>query len=141
MEKRLIRPIKGRVFLGVCAGLGNYFNVDPILIRIIFIILTVWGGIGVLLYLVGIFLIPEEKKAFEDINQASIETKAEEKKQKTANNSGQGEIFFGLFILILGIYFLVQIFIPQFTLSRLWPISLIVIGVLILATAFKKGAS
>jgi len=44
----------------VCAGLGAYFGVDPTLVRLAFVVLTVFGGAGVLLYLCAWLLIPEE---------------------------------------------------------------------------------
>jgi len=58
--KRLYRPRDGRVVAGVCAGLAAYFGVDPTLVRLAFALLTVFGGIGILLYLCAWIVIPEE---------------------------------------------------------------------------------
>ena len=58
--KRLYRIQDGRVVAGVCAGLAAYFGVDPTLIRLAFALLTVFGGIGVLLYLGAWLVIPDE---------------------------------------------------------------------------------
>ncbi len=58
--KRLYRLRDGRVVAGVCAGLAAYFGVDPTLVRLAFALLTVFGGAGVLLYLCGWIVIPEE---------------------------------------------------------------------------------
>jgi phage shock protein PspC (stress-responsive transcriptional regulator) len=58
--KRLYRPREGRVVAGVCAGLATYFGVDPTLVRLAFALVTVFGGFGVLLYLVAWAVIPEE---------------------------------------------------------------------------------
>ena len=58
--KRLYRPREGRVIAGVCAGLAAYFGVDPTLVRLAFALVTVFGGIGILLYLVAWIVIPEE---------------------------------------------------------------------------------
>ena len=58
--KRLYRAREGRVVAGVCAGLAAYFGVDPTLVRLAFALVTVFSGIGVLLYLVAWVLIPEE---------------------------------------------------------------------------------
>ena len=58
--KRLYRAREGRVVAGVCAGLAAYFGVDPTLVRLAFALVTVFGGIGVLLYLVAWIVIPEE---------------------------------------------------------------------------------
>ncbi|HMI27059.1 MAG TPA: PspC domain-containing protein, partial [Streptosporangiaceae bacterium] len=45
---------------GVCAGLAAYFGIDPALIRLAFALFTIFGGAGVLLYLVAWIVIPEE---------------------------------------------------------------------------------
>jgi phage shock protein C len=58
--KRLYRLHDGRVVAGVCAGLAAYFNVDPTLVRLAFALLTIFGGAGVLIYLVAWIVIPEE---------------------------------------------------------------------------------
>jgi phage shock protein PspC (stress-responsive transcriptional regulator) len=58
--RRLLRAREGRVLGGVCAGLGRYFNTDPVFFRIGAIVLTLIGGAGVLLYLAALLLIPKE---------------------------------------------------------------------------------
>ena len=58
--KRLYRPRDGRVVAGVCAGLAAYFGIDPTLVRLAFALATVFGGIGILLYLCAWIVIPEE---------------------------------------------------------------------------------
>src|SRR5918998_1358050 len=58
--RRLLRARSGRVIGGVCAGLGRYFNVDPIIFRIAAIALVFAGGTGILAYLAALLLIPSE---------------------------------------------------------------------------------
>ena len=58
--KRLYRARDGRLVAGVCAGLATYFGVDPTLVRPAFALVTVFGGIGALLYLCAWIVIPEE---------------------------------------------------------------------------------
>jgi len=57
--KRLYRSRQDRYLAGVSGGLAEYFNVDANLFRIIFILLTFFGGIGILLYLTALILVPE----------------------------------------------------------------------------------
>lgn len=59
----LRRGRSGRVLVGVCAGLGRHTGIDPLVYRVAFALLTVAGGIGVLLYLVGWLLLPAEYAA------------------------------------------------------------------------------
>jgi len=63
--RRLTRARAGRMIGGVCAGLGRYFNVDPIIFRIGAIVLTLVGGAGILAYLAALLLIPAEDSAEE----------------------------------------------------------------------------
>jgi phage shock protein C len=58
--KRLYRTREGRVVAGVCAGIAAYFGIDPTLVRLVFALFTIFGGAGVLLYLVAWIVIPEE---------------------------------------------------------------------------------
>jgi phage shock protein C len=60
--RRLLRPLDDRVVAGVCSGIGRYFQVDPVLIRVAFIIFAaVTWGTALLAYPVVWFLIPEEQ--------------------------------------------------------------------------------
>ena len=58
--KKIYRSRKDKVLIGVCGGLGDYFGIDPVLIRIIFILLSFVNGIGFLLYLISAVVIPLE---------------------------------------------------------------------------------
>ena len=60
-ETRLLRRSRtDKVIGGVCGGLGRYLGVDPVLLRIAFVVLAVAGGSGILLYIVAWILIQEE---------------------------------------------------------------------------------
>jgi phage shock protein C len=58
--KRLERKVSGRWVAGVCAGLAAYTGLDASLIRVIFAVLTFFGGLGPIGYVLGWALIPEE---------------------------------------------------------------------------------
>lgn len=57
----LRRSREDRVIAGVAAGLGRYLGIDPVIIRIAFLVLAFFGGSGILLYLIGWVAMPEEK--------------------------------------------------------------------------------
>jgi phage shock protein PspC (stress-responsive transcriptional regulator) len=59
-EKRLIRSRNNRMLFGVCAGLAEYLNVDPVIIRLLAVLLTLWNGVGLLIYLVLALIMPQE---------------------------------------------------------------------------------
>jgi phage shock protein C len=58
--RRLYRSLRQRMVGGVCGGLGEYLAIDPTLIRVLFILAAIFGGHGVLLYLILLLLVPIE---------------------------------------------------------------------------------
>ena len=58
--KRLFRSRNERMLGGVCGGLGKYFNIDPVLVRLIWVVAFFFAGFGLLAYLLGWIIIPEE---------------------------------------------------------------------------------
>jgi phage shock protein PspC (stress-responsive transcriptional regulator) len=64
---RMYRDPDHRVIGGVCAGMGAYWDLDPVIVRIIFIALAVGGGLGVLVYLILYIVIPEAKTTSQKI--------------------------------------------------------------------------
>lgn len=69
-SKRLFRDTDNAMLAGVAAGLGNYFGIDPLLIRLLFVIATVTGGWGAVIYIVLWLLIPEAKTSSERLQMA-----------------------------------------------------------------------
>jgi len=60
--KRLYRSAKERILGGVCGGLGDYFDVDPTLIRLLWILFVLAYGAGILAYLIAWFIVPRNPK-------------------------------------------------------------------------------
>lgn len=58
--KRLYKSADDKMICGVCGGIGRYFNIDPTLVRLIFAILGITGGSGVIAYIIAVILIPSE---------------------------------------------------------------------------------
>ncbi|HMN15026.1 MAG TPA: PspC domain-containing protein [Bellilinea sp.] len=59
-NKRLYRSNSDKMIAGVCAGLANYFSMDPTVMRLIFILLLILGGNGLLIYLILLIIMPPE---------------------------------------------------------------------------------
>ncbi len=59
--KKLYRSRTNRIFAGIVGGLGEYFNIDPVLLRLIWVLVVIFTGLvpGVLVYLIAIYIIPE----------------------------------------------------------------------------------
>jgi phage shock protein PspC (stress-responsive transcriptional regulator) len=64
---RMYRDTDNRIIGGVCAGMGAYWDIDPIIIRIIFVALVLAGGIGALVYLILYIVIPEARTTAQKI--------------------------------------------------------------------------
>lgn len=58
--KKLVKSYRNRTISGVCGGIGEYLETDPTLIRIAFILITLMGGSGVLLYIACALVMPDE---------------------------------------------------------------------------------
>jgi phage shock protein C len=59
-QKKLYRSKNNRMIAGVCGGLAVYFNMDPVLVRVLAVVLTLFSGAGILGYIVLWAITPEE---------------------------------------------------------------------------------
>jgi len=120
----LRRSSEDRVIAGVCGGLGRYLGVEPILLRIAFVVLAVAGGSGVLLYVVAVLLIPSERPGdhvgpFRTVPGAT------------------GRILAGTALIALGTILLLDRVFPWFG-RVVGPINLIAIGVAVLVWGTRR---
>ncbi len=60
MEKRLYKSKTNKTIAGVCVGIGEYFGIDPTIIRLIWVAFCLAGGSGILAYVIACFIIPDE---------------------------------------------------------------------------------
>ena len=58
--KRLYRSKKDRMICCVCGGIANYFNIDPTLVRLAFVLIAMGAGSGILAYIIAAIIIPDE---------------------------------------------------------------------------------
>ena len=71
--KRLVRTRDDSVLAGICGGFSQYFNLDSALVRLLWVFFTIFGGSGVLAYLVAVFIIPDETNAKDVIPRRLID--------------------------------------------------------------------
>lgn len=114
---RLRRSKEDRVLGGVCGGLGTYLNVDPLWFRIGFIALSLGGGTGVVLYIIGWIAIAEESDTAPIV---PLDT--------TPNTGG---LVVGSILIVVGTIALLNRYIPQFN-DIAWPLVLIAVGGMLL---------
>ena len=58
--RRLERSKSNRVLGGVCAGVANYLNMDPTLVRVLTVVISLFTGVPIILYIIALFVVPEE---------------------------------------------------------------------------------
>lgn len=58
-QRRLYRSTQDRMFAGVCGGIAEYLDVDPTLVRLVFVALALMGGPGPIIYIVLMLIVPE----------------------------------------------------------------------------------
>jgi len=112
--KRLYKSRKNKVIDGVCGGIAEYFEVDPVLIRIIFVMVFFFGGSGLLAYIVGMIIIPkrpygEEEPYLQQDKGAAMENKdvvpAQTHKEPAVS---KGSLIVGIILVFLGAMFLMK---------------------------------
>ena len=62
-SKKLRKSSNNRVLCGVCAGIAEYLGIDPVIIRLLFAVLTCISGLGIIAYIIAIVVIPEDGSA------------------------------------------------------------------------------
>ena len=141
--KRLYRSRKNRVIAGVCGGIGEYLNVDPVLIRLIAVFLLFVGGGSLIAYIVCIFVIPDQPPVNIQASDSGANQVATD--SGTMPSPGQtGGLIVGGILILLGAIFLMRN-IPIFSnyywwiwhmaWRFFWPSLLIVIGLIVVFRA------
>ncbi len=122
--KRLYRSKEDKVIAGVCGGLGEYLDVDPVWIRLVAVLLVFANGIGVLAYLIAWILVPENPC------QKTVGKKAAVTVEKNqVKGRGSVSIIFGIIITYIGLGFLLRNLIGSFDFNYVWALSIISIGI------------
>jgi phage shock protein C len=140
--KKIYRSKKNRLLGGVAGGLGEYFNLDPVVIRILFVLLGLSGG-GVIFYLILWLIIPNrsennigDKETLKK-NTQEIKAQAQKYTQSIQESSKKEKIkpWFGVALIFLGGYFILLNFgllsrLLKF--SQFWPLLLVILGLALL---------
>ena len=146
--KKLYRSRQNRMFGGVCGGIAEYFNIDPVIVRIAAVAFFFMGGSALLAYVIGLIVIPNEPTglpAAEKLENAPVTVPAAAPAAKSS--SAAVTLFLGIFLIIIGVGFLLHnlpIFNPFYWQMRhlihhfFWPSLLIVSGIFIIARGWKK---
>jgi len=146
MTKRLYRSQKTKVIGGVAGGLADYLNMDPVLVRVIFVIISLFSGTGLILYIILWIVVPQEasdNNADTSDENGNIEFNNEDSSNNpgtSANETaGSGRVITGLVLIGIGIIFLVERYIPHFDFSDILPIIFVIIGIALIINSAKTN--
>ena len=156
MRERLYRSRDDRMLFGVAGGMARYLDIDPSIVRIVWALLTIAGGAGLLLYIVAAVVIPEAPVGWtpqaatgDQDRTGPAATGAADPASNTPGTSsttggtgpawsyragvdrrdhGGGAVLLGLVLVGLGAWFLLQRFIPEIDGEVLWPVVLLLLG-------------
>lgn len=129
MDRKLYRSRRNAVIGGVCGGIGNYFDVDPVLVRVIWLF-AIFSGIGALAYIICWIVIPQrpssvvvkEKSPYEDgYYDEGYQVDNDAKREKS-------KLILGAVLIMIGGFSLMQRFMPWFDFDLIWPVVLILGG-------------
>jgi phage shock protein PspC (stress-responsive transcriptional regulator) len=155
MAKALTRDPRRAVLGGVAAGFGLYLDVDPVLVRLAFVVLSFANGLGVLLYLVGWVVMPKEGAA-ESAASTGVEgalAGAREAAQEAAraigratDDGGGARLVIGYGLVALGLVLLLHnldwIRWPHWArFEVLWPLILVGMGAALVRRSMRKEAA
>ena len=143
--KRLYRSNTHRVIGGVAGGLGEYLDVDPVLMRIIFVIAFLAGGVGFFAYIICWIIIPEQPIGSTMTTPPDLQQPGTPPPQPQApkyeEHRHRGGIIGGLVLVVVGLLFLGENFIPDFNFGDWWPLILVAIGAGLLYRAVRPSQS
>ncbi len=154
MYKKLYRSVTDKMIGGVCGGIAEYFDIDPVIVRLVFVLAVIFGGSGILAYIILWIIIPQKPYIITPFNQekpkegnagdgdAESKTQNEFKmnmvSEKQKNNKS---VFAGAFLIVIGVIFLLNNFVPGFHFKDYWPLVLIGLGLAIILKAKNQNTN
>lgn len=145
MNGRLTRSRDAMVG-GVAAGVANWIGTDPTLVRIAWALLVVFtGGAALIAYIVAWVVVPEEPRPSRAADGAGVGIEGEAdavapplQGGERRVDEGRTALLVGGGLILIGLWFLVREYLPDFDWDLVWPLLLVAGGVLILATAARR---
>jgi phage shock protein C len=146
MNNLLFRSRSDRMIGGVCGGLARYLSIDPVLVRIFFVLLTITGSFGFWLYILLWIIVPDESQEERRIGFDNFEARAkgmgEDFRQAVQSPKTSGVRLIGIILVCFGVFLLLtNLHIPGLAwLSQdlLLPILVIIAGGVVLYRALKR---
>lgn len=136
--KQFRRSIHNRVVGGVCSGLADFLGIDIFVVRLLFVLLVIFWGSGVGIYIILWIAMPKEFIDYQSKINQEVNVNADTTPYANSKMSkGNTELVFGIVFIAIGGLLLLRLFL-KINFFEFWPVILIAIGVLIVATSFKS---
>jgi len=139
MTKKLYRSQRQKVFGGVCGGVAEYFELDPVIVRILFVLAALTLGTGFLAYIIAMIIIPKQEYVYEEaqnMNKEYAESRSTDYSQNYQHENveypSKTKKFFALALIMIGGLILLDDFVGVLDFEYLFPSMLILGGVFLL---------
>ncbi|HET9346638.1 MAG TPA: PspC domain-containing protein [Candidatus Limnocylindrales bacterium] len=141
MNDRLYRSRTDRMLAGVAGGLAEHWDADPSLIRLVWALLTIFtGGIALVVYIVMALILPDGPATTADWpGDPHHEARRVARREARSGGGRTAGVVFGVLLMVLGAWFLIDELFPAFDTDVFWPIALIVLGIALLGMAVRPG--
>jgi len=137
---RLTRSSQDKVIAGVAGGIAQYLKIDPILIRLAFIILSFISGSGPIIYIILWLILPQDTSVVKTSNEVIHENAKDmqQKAEKIADdlnkdeNRNRARVVVGAIIVVIGVLAFLRVFgiADFFNVNWLWPVLMIIVGLI-----------
>ncbi len=142
-SSKLYRSETDKKIGGVCGGLANYFDIDVVLIRVAFVLLLLFGGGGLLAYIILWVVIPTEPMDFTKAGNIQEDTSnvddSSEEGVENENKKNNTSLIAGMILIFVGLIILFDKILPYYNILDFWPIVFIVIGALMIKPEILKA--
>ncbi|MGE5430579.1 MAG: PspC domain-containing protein [Syntrophomonadaceae bacterium] len=155
MRERLFRSQKDKMVAGVCGGLAEYFDVDPVIIRIAFVAATILSGMGIIVYILLWIIVPYKEQVVtaaagsgssaytapageETASESGTKASQPETESTTYRRRSSARPIMGYILVGLGLLFFADHFFPYVEVHNFWPLILVALGIGLLLRSSKK---
>ena len=167
MHRKLYRSTREKMLGGVCGGIAEYFDVDPTIVRLAFVLTVLAGGAGFIAYIIMWIVVPQEsygqfnmpageQSPKTDFPPQSSEVPPQNTEAGTAEQQGQAKdpvsdyfnsvqkqkekrgLTFGIIMILVGVILLADNVFDRLHFHDLFPLILVGVGIVILLNAYKK---
>ena len=137
-NRKLSRNTMNKVIGGVCSGLAEFFGLDVALVRIAFVIAFMFASFGFWLYIILWIVLPDCQQTIDNGQQIFGQSQSQQSEPVSKSESKVKSVLAGSFVILIGLLFLINNFIPINWVWKLWPLILVAIGVVMIITSSKK---